>query len=424
MNDSKKNQNQKKTAVENLMEQENKKINTEKIDMAGLKKPFKRKKVILIAIILMVVVLAGFNALGAKKPPMNMQAATSAVYVETAAVKLTNSIGELTYKANLEPAEEATVSCNVSGQVTRVLFENGGKVTQGQALAYMDDTDLQNQLKTAQIDLSKLQIELDSAKNDYDIASQLYAAGACSKSSYDDAMRSYKIVQANVELKNVDIRDITNSLNDCVMKSPITGEVGDKNITVGQYLNLGTVIGSVKNSGTIKAEIQLKQEDLEKVLVGQEVTLKLNENGSETYKGIVVTIAASANNQTRVFDCLIKIDNSAGKLNSGIFGYIEIPNEDNKQVLAVPMEAVTGSEKDYSVFKFEGGTARKTTVEIGKITNDMVEIKSGLKEGDAIIISNLSSLQDGDKVTVEGENPAPVQEGTPGADAPASGEGV
>lgn len=392
---------QKLKDTENLLEQANKKIDAGGINRTGLKKIFKRKKVMIIAIILIVVIFAGFSAFGAKKPAMNMPAAASAVTVETATVELTDSIGGLTYKANLEPAEEATVSCDVSGQVTRVLFENGDKVTQGEALAYTDDTDLQSQLKTARIDLSKLQIELDSAKSNYDIASQLYKEGAYSKTSYNDAMRSYKTVLANVELQKVTIQDITNSLNDCVIKSPITGEIGDKNITVGQYLNPGTIIGAVNNSSTIKAEIQLQQEDLKKVTAGQEVTLKLNENDTVTYKGVIETIAASANSQTRVFDCLIKIDNTAGKLNSGIYGYIEIPSEDNKRVLAVPMEAVTGSEGAYSVFKFKDGTAHQANVVIGEITGKMVEIKSGLKEGDTIITTNLDSLLDGDKVTVE-----------------------
>lgn len=364
---------------------------------------FKQKKIMVIALVLIIILLAGVKIFGAQEEPSADQASANAIAVETAAVSYTDSIGGLTYKANLEPAEEATVSSNVSGQVTQVLFENGDKVSQGQALAYLDDKDLQNQLKTAKIDLSKLQLDLDSAKSDYDIASQLYAEGACSKTSYDSAMRAYKTVLANVELKKVDIQDITNSLNDCIIKAPVSGEAGGKNITVGQYLNPGTVIASVKNNSSIKAEIQLMQDDLEKVAVGQEVTLKLNQDDTIEYKGVVETIAASANSQTRVFDCLIKIDNTAGTLNSGVFGYIEIPNKESKQVLAVPMSAVSGSEGNYYAFTAEKGAAHKVSVEIGTITDDLVEITSGLQEGDTIITSNLNSLQDGDKITVTEE---------------------
>ena len=377
-------------------------ISFKKIKKADLKKLFKRKKV-MIAILLIVVLLAAFNIIGSQNPPANTQASVNSVTVETETVKLADSIGGLTYKANLEPAEEATVSSNVSGQVTQVLFENGDKVDQAQVLAYLDDEDLQSQLRAARIELSKLQLDLDSAKSDYDIASQLYAEGACAKTSYEASMRAYKMVQANVELNKVQIQDISNALNDCVIKAPITGEIGGKAISVGQFLNPGSVIASVKSSVSIKAEIQLMQKDLEKVMVGQEVTLKLSKEEEGSYKGVVKTISASANSQTRVFDCLIQIDNTAGELNSGVFGYIDIPSKDKKEVLAAPMSAVTGSEGDYSVFILEGDTAHRISIKIGEIANDMAEIISGLQEGDTIITTNLNSLHDGDKVTVSGE---------------------
>ena len=329
--------------------------------------------------------------------------ASNSITVEVEQAKIIDSIAGLSYKANLEPAEEATVSSNVSGQVTQVLFDDGDKVSQGQALAYMDDKDLQNQLKTAKIDLSKLQLDLDNAKSDFDIAKELYVNGACSKTSYEDAERAYKTVLANVELKRVGIQDINNSLSDCVIKAPISGEVGEKSISVGQYVNPGTVVASVKNNTSIQAVIKLMQEDLAKVTVGQEVSLKLSENEEINYKGIVKTIAASADSQTRVFDCLIEFDNTSGALNAGVFGYVEIADKEKKQVLAIPMSSVLGSEGDYSVFTFEGGAAHKISVKIGTISDDMVEVTSGIQKGDQIITTNLNALQDGDKVTVSGK---------------------
>ncbi|MBN7773546.1 efflux RND transporter periplasmic adaptor subunit [Clostridium aminobutyricum] len=371
-----------------------------------LKQLMKQKTILIAVAVLMVVSLTGVRIFSAQKVPKEELSLDNSIAVETAEVSYTDSIGGLTYKANLEPAEEATVSSNVSGQVTQVLFENGDKVEQGQALATLDDKDLQNQMKTAKVDLSKLQLELDAAKSDADIAGQLYAGGACSKTSYDTAMRAYKTVLANVELKKIELQDILNSLNDCIIKSPVTGEASGKNITVGQYLNQGTVIASVKNNTSIKAEIQLLQNDLEKVAVGQEVTLKLSHDDTMTYKGFVETIATSANSQTRAFDCLIKIDNTAGALKSGVFGTIEISDKENQKTLAAPMSAVAGSEGNYSAFTIENGLARKVPVEIGVVSNDMVEITSGLKEGDRIITSNLNSLQDGDKVSVAHEKKA------------------
>ena len=369
------------------------------VDMKSI---LKNKKIMVIAVALIVVILLAVNVFAQQKEEKKT-VSSNAVTVETVDAKIIDSTARLSYKANLEPVEKATVSSNVSGQVTQVLFDDGDKVSQGQALAYMDDKDLQNQLKTAKIDLSKLQLDLDAAKSDFDIAKELYANGACSKTTYENAERSYKNVQANVELKRVGIQDINNSLSDCVLKAPITGEVGEKNISIGQYVNPGTVVASVKNNTSIKAVIQLMQEDLEKVAIGQEVSLKLSKSDEISYKGVVKTIAASADSQTRVFDCLIEFDNTSGMLNSGVFGYVEIADKEKKQVLAIPMSAVLGSEGAYSVFTYEGGAAHKTAVEIGTISDDMVEVTLGIQEGDQIINTNLNALQDGDKVTVSGK---------------------
>ena len=377
--------------------------NVEKTSRINLKKLLGQKKILIIAVVLIVVLFTGFNIFAEKKPSGDVEASNNIVAVETEAVKLTNSLGGLIYKANLKPAEAASVSSGTSGQVIQVSFENGDIVAQGQPLAYLDDKDLQNQLRTAQIDLSKLELSLDAAKSDYDIASQLYAEGACSKTSYETAMRAYKTAQANVQLKQVDIQDLTNSLNDCVVKAPIAGEISAKTINVGQYVNPGAVIATVNNNATIKAEIQLMQEDLGKVAAGQEVILRLDKNAGTEYKGIVETIAASANSQTRAFDCLIRVDNASGALNSGTLGYVEISSQYKEQVLAVPMKAVAGTEGNYSVFTIENDAARRISVTIGEISEDMIEITSGLQEGDELIVTNLNSLQDGDQVTVIGE---------------------
>lgn len=363
-----------------------------------VKETLKRKKTMIIAIALIVMLLFAFKVIVEKNPSEQIQASNK-ITVEVQKVKKTDLKKGLTYKANLEPAQEAIVSSSVSGLVTQVLFEVGDKVNQGQVLVYLDDKDLQNQLRSAEIDLNKLQLDLNSARTNYETAKELYVNGASSKITFDDAERAYKTAQANIELKRVSIQAINNSINDCSIKAPISGEVGEKSINIGQYVNPGTAMAKIKNNSSIKALLHLKQEDIEKVAVCQEVSLILGKDTETDHKGVIKTIAASANNQTRVFDCLVEINNTSGAINSGVFATIKIPSKDNKQVIEIPMSAVTGSEGNYSVFTLEKNAAHKNTVEIGQIEDEMVEITSGLQEGDYIIITNLNSLQDGDKVT-------------------------
>ncbi|HWQ80352.1 MAG TPA: efflux RND transporter periplasmic adaptor subunit, partial [Anaerovoracaceae bacterium] len=371
--------------------------------MLDVKKILKRKSILIASIVLIGTLLLALNAFAGKEPDSQISDTVDTVTVEVHKAGYSDSQGKLTYKANLEPQEEAAVSSKVTGQVTGVVFENGDPVVQGQPLAYLDDEDLRNQLKSAQLDLNKLQLELDSAKRDYGNARELYEQGACSRLDYENAEQAYKTMQANVELRKVDITTIGSALEDCVIKAPISGEAGERSLNVGEYVNPGAVIAKVKNNTAIKATIQLMQDDLEKVAAGQEVTLKLDRNGGTSYKGTVKSVASSADSQTRGFDCLVEFDNTSGKLNSGTFGLIEIPDPVKRQVIAVPIEALTGSEGDYSVFVMKDNTARKIAVELGGINDETAEITSGLQEGDLIITTNLNFLQDGDKVTAAGE---------------------
>ena len=369
----------------------------------SIKKMSKRKKIwltVLVAFIILLVVMAIFNN---RSEPTAVIPTSNAVTVAVAPAALSDVAQINTYKADLEPQEEAIVSSKISGQVVEILFENGDQVAKGQALVALDSEDLKNQLRTAQISLENLKNTLAFAQSEYDKTKTLYEAGASPKADLDNAEQTLKAAKNSVDLQKVTIDEINNSLANSVIYAPIGGEVSDKDISVGQFVSPGSVLAKVKNNTAIKAVIQLKAEDLGKVKVGQTVALKLSESDTVSYKGIVKKIADSANSSTRSFDCQILVDNQSGSLHSGVFGYIQVANATKKQILAIPLAALGGSENDYYVFTINNGTAKKTTVEIGEIQSDKVEITSGLSAGEKVIVTNLNSLQNGDKVTVSGE---------------------
>lgn len=362
----------------------------------------KKHVIMIIGIVLVLVLFFAFRAMAAEEVP-ELDVQGNAIMVEVEEVILSDFLAGTIYKAELEPVEQAVVSSSVTGQVTQVLFENGDHVAAGQALAYLDQRDLQSKLSTTTIDLNKMQLDLAAKERDYLTAKELYEDGAFSKVNYENAELAYRTEQANVELKRIALQDINKSLADCVIKAPISGEISDKKISLGQYANTGTAIAEVKNNSSIKALIQLNQADLSKVAVGEHVTLKLGETNGRSYDGVVETIADSANSQSRVFDCLIRVNNADGTLNSGVYGYVEIVDQHKTQTLVVPVTAVNGSEGNYFVYTIEDQKAKKVPVELGEMKNEKAEILSGMQAGDKIITSNLSSLHDGDKVEVSGE---------------------
>jgi RND family efflux transporter, MFP subunit len=329
--------------------------------------------------------------------------ASNITTVQATQVQLTDSASVLYFKATLEPVEEAVVSSKISGQAVKVNFEDGDRVSEGQVLVSLDDQSLQNQLQAAQINLRKLQTTLKSMQRTYDRSKTLYESGALSKSEFENTEADLSMAEANVETEQVNIAEINNSISNSVLRAPISGEIAEKNITLGQYANPGTVAAKIKNDSTIKAAINLKESDLNKVKTGQKVMLKLSKEDPNGYEGIVKVIASSADSASRVFSCLVEVDNSEGKLHSGVFGYIEIPDQGQGQILAIPLGALSGTEGNYTVFVLENNMARQRSVDIGEIQNNQAEVRSGLSTGETVIITNINTLQDGDPVQIEGQ---------------------
>lgn len=120
---------------------------------------------------------------------------------------------------------------------------------------------------------------------------------------------------------------------------------------------------------------------------------------------------SSADPTSRVFNCKIKIDNSDKSLLPGIYAKVDLFSDKKTEIITVPINALVGSEGNYSVFINNNGTVKKQKVTIGETDENNVQITSGIKDGDEIICTNTSALQDGNEVeAVSNKNSNGAQE--------------
>jgi len=343
-----------------------------------------------------------FKMVTAKKTPAPASAGNK-VYVEAQQAKTVKNASVLSFKATLEPEEEGIVSSKISGKVVQILFDNGRKVTQGAPMVMLDDQDLANQLKSAQTNLQKLELNLDLSQRNYDRIKQLYDNSAVSKSDFENAEAALKTAKVDLESARINIEILQDTLEDTVVRSPISGAVDEKEVVLGQFVSPSNVLAKVKNTASLYAVIQVKQSDLDKVKAGSKATVKLSREDTKGYQGVVKTIDIAADVSARVFDCKVQVGNEAGKLHPGEFAYVEIPVDETVEKVVIPMKALTGAEGNYSVFTIENSVARKHAVTIGETQNNLAEVISGLKAGEKVIVTNLNMLQDGDEVSVSGQ---------------------
>ncbi|NRT71653.1 efflux RND transporter periplasmic adaptor subunit [Clostridium beijerinckii] len=402
------------------------------------------KKIVIYAVIVIAVI--GCAAVAKTKLFTAKKQATTAVAASKTAVEALvvkseeKSLGD-SYKATLEAYQQGIITSKIAAKVVNVSVENGQYVNAGDTIATLDDQDIQNSIKTAQaqvqvseqqlnstqqqlnssqVTLQKLQILMDDAQRNYDRQKTLFDGGAISKTdlessekalntskadyssglaSIESAKASIESSKASLEAQKVNLQKAQSDLANTVIKAPISGVISDKVLNVGQMASQGAALAKVNDISSVYATIQVPQEKIGGVQIGQAATITVD-GSDKTYNGTVQTIDSAADATTRVFNCKIKIDNSDKSLLPGIFAKAQLISDQKTQVLTVPINALVGNEGDYSVFINDNGTAKKQKVTIGETNQNSVEITDGIKDGDQVICTNTSTIQDDSEVDV------------------------
>lgn len=404
----------------------------------------KVRKIVIYALVVAFLLVGTFivKFISSNSKTDNVMASENKISVEVYKAELKDRMSGDTYKSTLEAYEQGIISSKISAKVTKVVVENGQYVNEGDTIAVLDDQDIQNSIKTAtaqlevnekqvnsaeqqlnstQTSLEKLKINLDDAQRNYDREKALFDAGAVSQSELDASEKAlnaskadYNSGQANIEIskasiesakasveaQKVNIEKLQNDLNNVVIKAPISGVISEKNVNVGQIINQGAVLAKINDISYVFATIQVPQEKINDIEVGKPAEVTLEDNNT-VHNGTLDSIDLSGDSTLRVFNCKIKMENSKKELLPGEYAKVNFSNtENNNKVITIPVSSLAGSEGDYYVFINDNGVASKVAVDIGDADENNVEITSGVKEGDEIICTNMSSLKDSCKIDV------------------------
>lgn len=404
----------------------------------------KVRKIVIYALVVAVLLVGAFivKFISSNSKTDNVMASENKLSVEVYKTELKDRMSGDTYKSTLEAYEQGIISSKISAKVTKVVVENGQYVNEGDTIAVLDDQDIQNSIKTAtaqlevnekqvnsaeqqlnstQTSLEKLKINVDDAQRNYDREKALFDAGAVSQSELDASEKTlntskadYNSGQANIEIskasiesakasveaQKVNIEKLQNDLNNVVIKAPISGVISEKNVNVGQIINQGAVLAKINDISYVFATIQVPQEKINDIKVGKPAEVTLEDNNT-VHNGTLDSIDLSGDSTLRVFNCKIKMENSNKELLPGEYAKVNFSNtENNNKVITIPVSSLAGSEGDYYVFINDNGVASKVAVDIGDADENNLEITSGVKEGDEIICTNMSSLKDGCKIDV------------------------
>ncbi len=351
------------------------------------------KRMITIVVILVLAGFMGFT-LSSNKKEMDENAKAvplevGLVPVKAATAQLKKIDNSILLTGNFVARKELPLIAEAQGSIIVLNIKEGQSVSQGQVIARIDPTAIQSSLATANAALKK-------AIKDKERYERLVAAGAISQKQYED-------IALTVDNENAHLAGIEQQMKYTIIRSPMSGTVGEVNVEKGSFATVGMNIGSVIDVSKLKMVVNVSEADVVKLKKGQPVQIKTEVYPDHIFKGNITLISVQAN-EGRKYAIEVEVPVSADfPLKAGMFGTVTLNAEtnDNSEKLFIPRKAVVGSIKDAQVFVINADSSvTLKSIEVQNISGDEVVVLKGLNTGEQIVTAGQINLQGGRKVKV------------------------
>ncbi|HJQ23263.1 MAG TPA: efflux RND transporter periplasmic adaptor subunit [Blastocatellia bacterium] len=402
-----------------------------------------QKKILTFAAALMLAALALLNAGCKSGYPVSARNAPEAKetrVVHTAQVSEVPMERAVTVSGTLAAQDQATVSAKVPGRVQAINVDLGSVVRKGQVIAQLEQQDYQLRLQQAEAALAQARARvglspdgkdekvdpentatvrqaralLDDAKLKLERAKSLLAKGVIAQAQLDAAEADYKVAlsryqdgveeirnrQALVVQRRSELEIARQQLTDSTIIAPFDGVVQEKRTSVGEYLAAGTAIVNLVRMDPLRLRAEVPEREAHNVKQGQQVRVTV-EGDTNVYTGVIARLAPSITEQNRILIVEAEVRNN-GRLRPGSFARADIVADAKSLSPAVPASAVVSFAGIDKVISIQDGKALEKPVTLGRHAGDWVEVLSGVKTGDTVII-NPGNLQSGQPVTVAAE---------------------
>jgi membrane fusion protein (multidrug efflux system) len=321
-------------------------------------------------------------------PPAGAQARPRGTPVELALVESVEFPRGLNAIGSLRSNESTMISAEVAGRIAAINFIEGQPVKKGDVLVNLDDA-------VAQAELAQAQANFALAESRYERSNRLQTAGFVSKEAKEDASNALQLQQATLEVSQARLQKTR-------IVAPFDGVIGLRNVSVGEYVTAGQNIAPLEDTATLKADFRLPERHIADVQVGQTLEIRVDALPDKIFEGLVYAISPLIEAGGRSILVRATVDNLAGQLRSGMFARVQLITS-QQQALVIPESALAPSGQSQYVFRIVEGQAERVLVEIGERRAGLVEIVSGLNDGDAIVVAGLQAVRNRGPVTVLGK---------------------
>jgi len=309
----------------------------------------------------------------------------------------------LSLSGSLRAVDMATIKARVSADVRQVLVREGESVRAGQVVVMTDGTEYEARVAQARGNLDAARAQLEIATKTRDNNRALMEKGFISRNAFDNAASQYAAAEANVAAARGAMNIVQKSLNDTVIRTPISGLVAARYVQPGEKVSPDNKLLDIVNLQKMELEAAVPTSDIAQIVIGQPVSLHI-EGLPESFDGKVVRINPGTQAGSRSVLVYVQVANPRNVLRVGMFAEAQLVLRAKQGVLALPQSAVRKDSQGAYVYTIHNDQLSKTPVVTGIDGRSgdeyLTEIISGLDFGAQVIRTDMGSLQTGTRVRV------------------------
>ncbi|MFD1315902.1 efflux RND transporter periplasmic adaptor subunit [Namhaeicola litoreus] len=314
-----------------------------------------------------------------------------------------NASGQFfTASGQIEADQFSNLSTKITGYIENIYVKIGDKVTKGQLLLKINNTDIEAQRAQVKAKLLQAEANFKIAENNYNRFKKLYEQKSASTKEFEDVQAAYDIASAQVEAVKEMENEVSAMLNYSSITAPFSGVITDVFVKEGNMALPGNPLLGIENPNNLVATAEIPEMYLTKVNKGDQVKVRIKSNQT-LLNGKVREISRSSQNSGGQYLAKVEIPNTEEGIFSGMDVTTEFPFEGTSgERITIPKSILIHKGQLSGIYTLsQSNTAVLRWLRLGKEYGDQIEVLSGLSADEAYIMEADGKLYNGVKIQIK-----------------------
>ena len=384
-------------------------------------RPVRRRKLIyLLGVIVLAFIAAFLYLTGVLRPAVSVEVGTvSQVYPS-------QTLSQLSASGYVVAQRKAAVASKITGRLVALMVEEGSRVKEGQIIARLENEDViasrdqaEANLELARANLGGVKAELEDISRTYDRNKELYARGIIAKADYETSEARYRKTQASLAAAEAAVnaglatlQGAKVALEYTLIRAPFdavvltkSADIGDIVTPLGAAANAKAAVVTIADLNSLQVEADVSETNLGLVKVGQPCEILLDALPDSRFRGVVHAIVPTADRTKATIMVKVRFLGKDPRILPEMRAKVSfllrsLKPEEEKPRTAVSRSALVSHGSHYTVFVIQGDRVVETSVTVGEQLGDMIEILSGAKTGERVVVKPTGRLKNGSRIKI------------------------